>query len=108
MKRGEIWIVSARGYAGKPRPSVIVQSDEFGDLASVTICPFTTNEEQARFFRVPVAVTPENGLFEDSQIMADKIMTVPAHKFGKRLGQLGSAEMAALETALALSLGLAR
>ncbi|WEV65580.1 type II toxin-antitoxin system PemK/MazF family toxin [Bifidobacterium sp. ESL0764] len=28
MKRGEIWTVRADGYASKPRPVVIVQSDK--------------------------------------------------------------------------------
>ena len=37
MKRGEIWTVSGAGYAGKPRPAVIVQDDRFDATASVTI-----------------------------------------------------------------------
>ncbi|MEJ0048614.1 MAG: type II toxin-antitoxin system PemK/MazF family toxin [Rhodospirillales bacterium] len=42
MKRGEIWTVSgAAGYAGKPRPAVIVQDDHFDATNSVTVCPFT-------------------------------------------------------------------
>lgn len=36
MKRGEIWTVSANGYAGKPRPAVILQDDLFDATASVT------------------------------------------------------------------------
>ncbi len=38
MKRGEVWTVSGPGYAGKPRPAVIVQDDSFDATASVTIC----------------------------------------------------------------------
>ena len=55
MKRGEIWTVSATGYAGKPRPAVVVQSDHFDATASVTaICVFTTNETEAPLFRLPI------------------------------------------------------
>lgn len=107
MKRGEIWTISARGYAGKPRPAVIIQSDEFGDAASVTFCPFTTNDAEAAFFRIHVAAASDNGLLGDSRIMADKIMTAPAHKFGKRLGRLGPNHLAQLEQAIVLYLGLA-
>jgi mRNA interferase MazF len=43
MKRGEIWSVSASGYAGKPRPAVIVQDDRFDATASVTVCAVTAD-----------------------------------------------------------------
>ncbi len=44
MKRGEIWTVSGgQGYAGKPRPAVIIQDDRFDATASITICAFTTD-----------------------------------------------------------------
>ena len=29
MKRGEVWTIAGEGYAGKPRPAVIVQDDRF-------------------------------------------------------------------------------
>ena len=29
MTRGDVWTVSGTGYAGKPRPAVIVQDDRF-------------------------------------------------------------------------------
>ena len=39
MKRGEIWSVAAgKGYAGKPRPVVILQDDRFDATDSLTIC----------------------------------------------------------------------
>ncbi len=52
MKRGEVWTVSGAGYAGKPRPAVIVQDDRFDATASVTICVFTTDETEAPLFRL--------------------------------------------------------
>jgi mRNA interferase MazF len=51
MKRGEIWTGGgAKDYAGKPRPVVIIQDDRFIKLDSVTICLFTTNVIDARWF----------------------------------------------------------
>ena len=45
MKRGEIWTVSGAGYAGKPRPAVIVQNDLLDTTASVGICVFTSDDK---------------------------------------------------------------
>ena len=50
MKRGEIWTVSGgRGYAGKVRPVVILQDDNFDGTASITICAFTTDQPKRPF-----------------------------------------------------------
>ncbi|NNM96591.1 MAG: type II toxin-antitoxin system PemK/MazF family toxin, partial [Candidatus Dormibacteraeota bacterium] len=54
MRRAEIWTVAGgSGYAGKPRPALIVQDDRF-DTDSVTICPFTTDSTDAPLFRLEV------------------------------------------------------
>ena len=53
MGRGEIWTVSGRGdYAGKVRPAVILQDDNFDGTASITICAFTTGSTEAPLFRL--------------------------------------------------------
>ena len=55
MKRGEIWTAAAgSGYAGKPRPVVIIQDDLFDATTSVTVCAFTTDDTDAPLFRIPV------------------------------------------------------
>lgn len=59
MRRGEVWTVSGAGYAGKPRPAVIVQDDRFDATASVTICAFTTDETDAPLFRFPSCRRPK-------------------------------------------------
>ena len=73
MRRGDIWKVSAGGYAGKPRPAVIVQDDRFDGTASVTVCVFTTDETEAPLFRLPVHSSQRNGLRGLSRLMVDKI-----------------------------------
>jgi mRNA interferase MazF len=107
VKRGEIWTVSGVGYAGKPRPAVIVQGDRFDATASVTICVFTTNQAEAPLFRLPVAGSDQNGLRSASWLMADKLTTVPRQRLGNRIGRLDDEDMMRLNRAVLVFLGLA-
>ncbi len=107
MKRGEIWTVSGAGYAGKPRPAVIVQDDCFDASASITICVFTTDETEAPLFRLAVSPTEQNGLRSASRLMVDKLTTVSKERLGKRLGRLDDADMVRLNRSILVFLGLA-
>jgi mRNA interferase MazF len=107
VRRGEIWTASGGGYAGKPRPVVIVQEDRFSGTASVTICAFTTDPTEASLFRPRVAPDPANGLREPCRLMADKITTVPKGKLGKRVGRLSDDDVQRLNQAMLVFLGLA-
>nr|WP_074063940.1 type II toxin-antitoxin system PemK/MazF family toxin [Rhizobium etli] len=52
MRRGDIWSVSGgKGYAGKPRPVVVVHDEAFDATDSIIICAFTTDETDAPHFR---------------------------------------------------------
>lgn len=106
MKRGEVWTVSGSGYAGKPRPAVIVQDDHFDATASITICVFTTDATDAPLIRLPVDPSATNGLRSVSRLMADKITTVPKSRLGQRIGRLSAAEMTRLSLAIGRFLGL--
>lgn len=106
MKRGEIWTVGGGpGYAGKPRPALIVQSDRMDGMNSVLTCGLTTYDAAEIELRPPVRPAPENGLREHSAVMVDKIMAVPRARLGKRVGALSADEMARVEQALLLMLG---
>ena len=107
MKRGEIWTAAGGAdYASKPRPVVVIQDDRF-ETNSVTICAFISDLTDARFIRPVVEPDETNGLKTFSRLMADKIATIPKEKLGRRVGRLGSADMARLERALMVFLGLA-
>ena len=106
MTRGEIWTVSGTGYAGKPRPAVIVQDDRFDATESVTVCVFTTDETEAPLFRLPIAPSASNGLRAVSRVMVDKITTVSKKRLGDRIGYLDDAAMARLNRAILIFLGL--
>lgn len=107
MRRGEIWTVSAGGYAGKPRPAVIIQDDRFDATTSVTICAFTSDPTEAPLFRLPVEPGESNGLRSPSRLMVDKITTVARDKLGERIGRLDDEDMVRLNRAILVFLGLA-
>jgi mRNA interferase MazF len=108
MRRGEVWTVAGgKGYAGKPRPAVILQDDRFDATSSVTVCALTTDPTDAPLFRLPVAPSDVNGLKARSQLMVDKITTVSKAKLGSRLGRLSDEDLLRLNRAMLVFLGLA-
>ncbi|CAN5174836.1 type II toxin-antitoxin system PemK/MazF family toxin [soil metagenome] len=108
MRRTEIWTAAAgSGYAGKPRPVVILQDDRFDALESVTVCAFTTDPSEAPLIRLAVEPDEGNGLRERCSLMVDKITTIPRSKLGERTGRLADDDMVRLSRAALVFLGLA-
>lgn len=108
MNRGEIWTAAGGGaYERKPRPVVVVQDDRFEDTNSRTVCALTTFMKDVPLFRVSVTPSALNGLRSPSQLMVDKITTLPKTRLRTRLGQLGDKDMLRLERAILIFLGLA-
>lgn len=108
VQRGDIYTAAVRGaYSGKPRPVVVIQDDRFGATASVTVVPFTTNEVEAPLLRIPVEPSDATGLTQYSQLMIDKVTTVPRISLGELVGHLSDADVIRLDRALLVFLGLA-
>lgn len=108
MRRGEVWTAAGGGgYAGKPRPVVIIQDDRFEATDSVTVCSFTTDATAAPLIRLPVEPDGANGLDQLSSLMVDKVTTVPRTRLGKQVGRLADEDMAKLGRALVVFMGLA-
>jgi mRNA interferase MazF len=108
VKRGEIWTVAGGpDYAGKARPAVIVQADIFSDTASVTVCLITSEASQTPLFRLVVEPSETNGLRARSWLMVDKLTTLAKSKAGYRVGQLSNEDIARLNSALIVFLGIA-
>ena len=108
MRRGDIVTVAAPGsYTGKPRPALVVQSDTFNEThASITLCLLTTHLRRAPLFRIAVSPEPSTGLTRASQVMVDKLVTVPRDRIGERLGVLDSATLERVDESLRTWLGL--
>jgi mRNA interferase MazF len=108
MKRGEVWTQSGGpGYASKPRPVLIVQSDRLTQSESVIVCLMTSYDGPGLSARLPFSPTAENGLREDTILMADKIMAIAKSKLGKRLGVVTPEDMERVEEAMLIVLGFA-
>jgi mRNA interferase MazF len=107
VKRHEVWTASGgSGYAGKPRPIVIIQADRV-QTDSVTFCGFTTSEAVPADYRPLIRASERNGLKNDSCLMVDKIMTVSKSKVGRKIGRLSIGEAAELDRAILFVLGFA-
>ncbi len=109
LRRGDVVTVAARGpYTGKPRPALVVQASEtlpYRD--SVTVCLLTADLLDAPLFRVRIEPAPGNGLKSASDVMADKITTVPRTLVSsKPFGRLGAADLERVDAALRLWLNL--
>jgi mRNA interferase MazF len=108
VRRGDIYVAAARGpYAGKPRPVVIVQDDRFDATASVTVCPMTCHAVDAPLTRIDVDPTAGTGIPERSQIIVDKVTTMPRANVREHLGRLPDNDLVRLDRALVVFLGLA-
>lgn len=106
MKRGDLVTAVIPGDYGKPRPAVIVQSDAFAEMPSLTVLPLTSDLQPAPLVRITVEPSHANGLTRRSQIMIDKAVTVSLRKVGPRIGRLEDDNMRAAGVALARFLGL--
>lgn len=108
IARGDVVVVASRGaYTGKPRPALVVQADLFNDThTSVTICPITSDVIDAPLFRISVPPGARTGLASASQVMADKIVSVPRVAIAKRIGRCDASELQLVDDALRGWLGI--
>ena len=107
MRRGSVVTVALQGDYGKPRPALIIQSDLFAEMISVTILPITSELRDAPLYRLPLEPSPSNGLRLFSQIMIDKPQSIPRGKIGQVIGQLDDETMVSVTRLLAVFLGFA-
>jgi mRNA interferase MazF len=104
-QRGDLVTVSLQGDYGKPRPALVIQSDLLTDLESVVLCPVTSDLRNAAF-RVTVEPNPANGLRTLSQVMVDKLATLPRTKISEPIGRLDEERMKTVGRALLLVVGV--
>jgi mRNA interferase MazF len=107
VTRGDLYIAAMQGDYGKPRPVLIIQSDNTTSLDSRIVCPLTTFDEPVAFLRPSIEPAPDNGLQQLSYVMIEKVLTVPMHRFRDRIGQVDAEMMATIGVRLSILLGLA-
>lgn len=107
MRRGDLAPAAMPGDFGKPRPALVIQSDQFSVTGTVTVLLLSGTLVDAPLIRLTVQPTPENGLRKPSQIMVDKAMSVKRERLGEPFGRLEDDTMVAVNRSLALFLGFA-
>ena len=100
MKRGDLVTVAVSGDYGKPRPALIIQADAFDAIASITVAPVTSEVYDAPLLRIPLPAGAGSGLRKPSQVMIDKITTVPRSKIGQRIGSVEANTLRAVNQAI--------
>jgi mRNA interferase MazF len=87
--------------------ALIIQADVFNDiLGSITVLPLTSTISDAPLFRITLDPSRQNGLNRVSQIMVDKVLTLPREMIGKRVGHLGNTLRIRVGRALSVWLGM--
>jgi len=102
VTRGTVVVMATKGrYTGKPRPALIVQDDLFNAThASISVCPITSDVIDAPLFRISLPAGGRTGLQITSQIMVDKIVSVPREAIGRAIGRCTPGEMDSVADAL--------
>jgi mRNA interferase MazF len=108
MNRGNFVTIAMQGDFGKPRPALVIQSDQFNEHATVTVLLVSSTLIDAPLFRVTVQPDKINNMQKPSQVMVDKAMTVKRDKLGEAFGSAGDEVMLEVGRCLAVFLGIAR
>lgn len=93
---------------GRPRPGVIVQSDQLTGLSTAVVCPLSSDVQNDLPLRPIVEPDGKNGLRIRSQIMTDKLLALKRDRIRTVLGKLDDTTVEQLDRALLVILGLAR
>ena len=108
MNRGDFVTIAMQDDFGKPRPALVIQSDQFNEHATVTVLLVSSTMVDAPLFRVTVQPDKRNSLQKPSQVMVDKAMTVKRDKLGEAFGSASDAVMLEIGRCLAVFLGIAK
>lgn len=107
MNRGDLVTIALPGDFSKPRPALVIQSDQFDQTGTVTVLLVSGTLVDAPLIRTTIDPTPTNGLRKRSQVMVDKAMSVKRDKIGAKIGHLEAEAMVAVTRALAVFFAIA-
>ena len=109
VARGDVVLMVAPSDLGRPRPGVVVQSDEFAaDLLTIFVCPVTSDLQDKLPLRPLIEAARDNGLRLRSQIMTDKMLALRRDRIRRVIGRIDAETSDELDRALLVVLGLTR
>lgn len=112
MQRSEIWLVNLDPTVGaeisKTRPALIVSDDNIGKLPLKIVAPITEWKDRYTIapWMIRVDADSENGLEKPSAIDTFQLRSVSHHRLIRKLGDLSSDTMQAVEKGLMVVLRL--
>jgi mRNA interferase MazF len=106
MRRGEVWWVNFDPSQGmeiqKCRPAVILTVNALNKArGTVVVVPLSTSSRPH-----PPIVIPLSSAGADSVAVCDQPCAVDKRRFGKKIGDISNADMAALTESMKIVLGL--
>lgn len=106
--RGDLVTIALSGDFGKPRPALVIQTNQFNEHTTVTVLPISSTLVDAPLLRVSVIPDADNGLQKQSQIMIDKAMTIKREKISPAFGRIDPNTLVEIDRCLAVFLGIAK
>ena len=111
VKRGDIYFADLSPVVGSEqggmRPVLIVQNDT-GNRHSPTVIAAAITSQTGKA-RLPTHITlngPSVGLTKDSVVLLEQIRTIDKRRLREHMGRLDEKTMSAVDSALAVSMGL--
>lgn len=109
IARGDVVLMVVPSGLGRPRPGIVVQSDELAvDLLTIFVCPVSSDLQEKRQLRPVIEAVPGNGLRVRSQIMTDRLVALRHDRIRRVIGRIDAKTSEQLDRALLLMLGLSR
>lgn len=112
IRRGDVvWGdlgVPVDNVQGGIRPVIIVQNDVGNRFSPTTLAVPVTSSKTKKYLPTHVAIKaePSNGLSLDSLVLTEQHFTISKRNIYEKLGTLSSEQLARVNVALAVSMGL--